>query len=110
MWWKSEYSKSSGDHGTLAFFRSRLNRIAVSKDPKKDVNACIDFIYTVTKGHFLACACELFGVDRVDEPLVLPPGIEKKSNAEKEAFINKMAWKVVERCSIIESAFTGEEV
>ena len=58
VWWKAEYGKSSGDHGTLAFSRSsRLNRIAVTKELKKDVNACIDFISTVMKGYFLACAC-----------------------------------------------------
>lgn len=97
-------------HGTLAFFRSRLNRIAVRKDPKKDVDACIDFIFTVVKGHFLACACEEFGVTSIDEPLVLPPGIHTASDAEKLAFISKTARKVVERCTLIEGSFTNEEV
>ncbi len=104
MWWKAEYGKSSGDHGTLAFFRSCLNRIAVTKEPKKDVNACIDFISAVVKGHFLACACDLFGVSSIDEPLVLPPGIHKASDAEKLAFISRLARMVVERCSLIEGS------
>ena len=33
----------TSDHATIAFFRTRLNRIAVSKEIKKDVNATIDF-------------------------------------------------------------------
>lgn len=47
MMWKLLYGKSSGDHGTLAYFRNHLRRIAVTGDPKKDVNACVDFISTV---------------------------------------------------------------
>lgn len=110
MWWKSEYGKSSGDHGTLAYFRNRLNRIAVTKDPKKDVDACIDLIYAVVKGHFLACACDLFGVSSIDDPLILPPGIHTAPKPVQLAFINKMAQMVVDRCSLIDSAFTGEAV
>ena len=82
----------------------------MTKEPKKDVNACIDFINTIVKGHFLACACDIFGVTSLDEPLVLPPGIQKASNAEKLAFINRIAKMVVERCSLIEGSFTNEEV
>lgn len=110
MWWKAAYGKSSGDHGTLAFFRSRLNRIAVSNDPKKDVDACIDFITTIVKGHFLACACTLFGVSSISEPLVLPPGIDKASGEVKLAFIEKIARKVVERCTLIEGSLTNGTV
>ena len=47
--WKTLYGKSAGDHGTLAFFRSHLHRIAVTPDPKKDVNACVNLIDTVMK-------------------------------------------------------------
>lgn len=110
MWWKCQYSKSSSDHGTLAFFRNKLNRIAVTKEPKKDVNACIDLIYAVVKGHFLACACDLFGASSLDQQLILPPGIYTARKPEQLAFITKMARMVVDRCSIIDGAFTGEEV
>jgi hypothetical protein len=79
----------------------------VTKDVKKDVNACIDFIITVVKGHFLSCACNLFGVTSLDEPLVLPPGIHTAPASEKSAFISKMARMVVECCSLIEGSFTG---
>ena len=94
----------------LAFFRSCLHRLTVTKEPKKDVNACIDFINTFVNGHFLACACDIFGVTSLDDQLVLPPGIQKASNAEKSVFINRIAKMVVESCSLIEGSFTNEEV
>ena len=75
---------------------------------KKDVNACIDFITTIVKGHYLACACEIFGVSQIDEQLVLPNGILKASDPEKLAFISKIASMVVERCSLIESSLTED--
>jgi len=61
------------------------------------------------KGHFLACACDLLGVCSVDDPLVLPPNIEK-SDTEKLAYILSIAEKVVEKCSLIEGALTNEAV
>ena len=82
----------------------------MTKDPKKDVNACIDFISTIIKGHFLACACGIFGLSSLDEPLVLPPGIHMASNSEKLAFVNRISMMVVERCSLIEGSFTNESV
>ena len=110
MWWKAEYGNSPAEHGTLAFFRSRLHRLAVSKDPRKEVDACVDFITTVVKGHFLACACTLFGVNSTSEPLVLPPGIHDASATEKKAFISRMARMVVERCTLIEGSLTNGTV
>ena len=82
----------------------------MTKEPKKDVNACIDLIYTVVKGHFLACACSLFGVSSLDTPLILPPGIHTAFAAEKLAFIMKISRMVVERCSLIEGSLTKEAV
>ena len=104
VWWKAEYGKSSGDHGTLAFFRSRLNRIGVTKELKRDVNACIDFISTVVKGHFLTCVCGILGVTSLDEPLTLPPGLHKASAVEQLTFINDISKIVVERCSLIQGS------
>ena len=50
--WKQLYKQSSAsDHGTLGFFRCKLNRTTVSTDVKKDVNAALDFLLTVVKGH-----------------------------------------------------------
>ena len=62
----------------------------------------------MVKGHFLACACDIFGVSGVDEQLILPPDILKATKHDQLAFIMKMARMVVDRCSLIESAYTGE--
>ena len=108
MWWKCQYDQSSSDHGTLAYFRNRLNRIAVTKEPKKDVDACIDLIYTVAKGHFLACACDILGVASLDQPIDLPAGILNGSRAEQLAYISNIAEQVVDRCSLVDAAFIGK--
>ena len=60
----------------------------MTKEPKKDANASMDVINTIVKDHFLACACDLFGVISHDEQLGVPPGTEKAPNTEKLAFIN----------------------
>ena len=82
----------------------------MTKESKKEVNACIDFINTTVKGHFHTCACDIFGVTSLDKPLAINPGIEKAPNAEKLAFINRIAKVVVERCSLTEVSLTNEEI
>ena len=53
---KCLYNKSSLNHGTLGFFKSKLNRMAVKKMPKDDVDACLDFLLTLVHGNLLATA------------------------------------------------------
>ena len=67
--------QSAGDHGTLGYFRSLLNRNTVTTDPKKAVDANLEFFDTVFKGHILACACRILGVTKLNSKLQLPPGI-----------------------------------
>ena len=82
----------------------------MTKELKKDVNACIDFISTVMKGHFLACACGILGVTSLDGQLTLPPGLHKASAVEQLTFINDISKIVVERCSLIQGSLTNETV
>ena len=56
------YKNSARFHGALMFFCNKLSRTPLSKDVKKRVNATIDIINTVVKGHWLACACEILGI------------------------------------------------
>lgn len=72
------------------------------------MNACTDFIYTVVKGHYVACACNVLGISSIDEPPVLPPGIHSATAAQKLAFITRIAKLVVSRCTLIDGAFTQE--
>ena len=103
--WKKLFRKGAGDHGTLAFFRNKLGRIAVSHEPKKSVDATIEFFDTVTKGHWLGCACEILEITSLDDPIVLPPQVEKGRPRDKLAYVKDLASKVVERLSLVESAF-----
>ena len=85
--WKTLYSQSSHDHGTLGHFKSLLNRASTSKDPKKDVNATVDFLLTVVKGHMLAAACQSLGVTKLDSKINLLPGLDKSSVAQQYAYL-----------------------
>lgn len=62
------------------YFRNKLNRTSLSKDVKKQVDATVDFLYTVVKGHWIACACEILGITNVDGPIQYPTGKVKKNN------------------------------
>lgn len=89
--WKTLYGQSAGDHGTLAFFRSQLRRIPVTDDPKKDMNACVDLIYTVMKGHILAYACEVLKVSRLEDEPTGVADIKTAGKTEQLAFISDLA-------------------
>ena len=52
--WKTLYGKSASDHGTLCYFKSLLRRTTVTSDVKKAVDANVEFLLTVFKGHVLA--------------------------------------------------------
>ena len=110
MIWKTLYSQSSRDHGTLGHFKSLLNRTSISKDPKKDVNAAVDFLLTVVKGHMLAAACQILGVTKLDSKINLPPGLDKSSIAQQYAYLRTIAAQVVDQCTLIEGALTGDSV
>ena len=102
MIWKHLYRLSSRECGTLSFFRTQINCIAVSKDPKKEVNACIDFLDAIIKGHWLACACEELSIDGLSSTIRLPAG-------SATDFIQQLAEKIVNRCTIVETAFTHSD-
>ena len=104
MMWKTLFGKSVGDHGTLAFFRSQLRRSAVTADPKKDVDACVDLICTVMKGHILACACDVLKIGGLDEQPTIPVGLKQAGKPEQLAFISDIAQAVAERCTIVNEA------
>ena len=109
--WKSLYGKSSGDHGTLAFFRNTLRRIAVTANPKKNVDACVDLIYTVMKGHILASACEVLKVSGLDDDVPgIPAGLKQAGKPEQFAYISDIAQEVVERCTLVEEAFSDATI
>ena len=108
--WKCLYGTSSRDHGTLGYFKSLLNRTEVKKDPKKAVDATIDFLLTVVRGHILAVAFEILGVTKLDSHIPLPPGLCSSTRHQQYAFVKSIAVQVVEKCTLVDGAVTRENV
>ena len=92
------------------FFRNRLHRVAVGKEPKKEVDATLDLLYTIIKGHWLANACKQLGISALNSPLTLPDSLLQAPFAEQRLYIEKLAKKVAEELSIIEDAFSGAQL
>ena len=66
------------------------------------MNACVDVLLTILKGHYIAAACSILGISAPDEvPKNLPTLTTHKS---KMKFIAELSRQVVERCSIISDA------
>ena len=106
--WKQLYQQSSArDHGTLGFFRCKLNRVTVKTDVKKDVNATLDFFLTVVKGHLLAVACD---INKLDSTINFPPSVIHGQARDKDKYIRSLSSQIVERCTLVDEAFTGENI
>ena len=108
--WKSLFGRTSQEHGTLGYFKSVLNRTPVKKDPKKNVDACLDLLLSVVKGHFLASACTYLGIKKLNSPLQLPLGVRRGSSDQQYTFVKSIANHVVNTCTLFDGALTGEEV
>ena len=107
MMWNTLYKKSARDHGTLTFFRNLLRRTAVKAEPNKDVNACVDLINTIMKGHILACTCEILKVSALEDQPTIPAGLKKAEKTEQLAFISDISLAVVEQCTLVDAAFSS---
>lgn len=99
---------SATDHGTFGYFCSVLGRFPKAKNPKKEMNACTDVLFTVLKGHYIASACTLIGISKPsDTPkdVAIPRG-----KSAKIEFIAKLALQVAEKFTINEKAIAGEDI
>ena len=100
--WKTLYGRSARDHGTLAYFRTILNRTSVKSDPKKAVDANLEFLSTVVKGHFLAAACKVLEISDLESNVLLPQGIRKAPEQVRLGYIYSIAEQVVKECTLID--------
>ena len=55
-------------------------------------------------------ACVVLGVTKLDAPINLPPFLKSRSNEEQYSFLKSIAMQVVEKCTIVEGAMTGDPV
>ena len=65
---------------------------------KKAVDANLEFLNTVIKGHHLASACRVLGITNLDGKLQVPPGILPAR------YIRRVASQVVEECTLIDAS------
>lgn len=79
----------------------------MSKDPKKEVNATIDFLEAVVTGHWVACACDILGIANPRDEISMPAGLKKATASEQLLFVEGIARKVVDRLSLVDSFCTG---
>lgn len=76
-----------------------MNRVSVTKDVKKEVDATLDFLTTVIKGHWLACASEILGLSSLDG------SITADFHTAPDIFLEELACKVVDRFTVVDAAF-----
>ena len=102
--WK-KLVKSCKSHGTLGYFCSMLGRMPDANNPKKNMNACTDVLFTVLKGHYVALACKLLNIQ---DPTADCPTVDTLEGKEaKLAFLAKLSLDVISRFSIIKDAVLG---
>lgn len=109
--WKKMYGQSSRDHGTLRYFQSLLNRTTVKSDVKKAVDADLEFLLTVFKGHVLACACKILDIDTLDGKVHLPPSLTCSSAPARlqVQFVERIALEVVKQFTLINTCLEVTE-
>jgi len=81
----------------------------VSKEPKKSVDATIDFLDIIVKGHWLACAHEILGITNLDAPFTLPSHVLKGTPREQLTCVQGIAQKVVDRLTLVNSASLDDD-
>ena len=99
------YRQSAREHGTLRFFQGLLHRNTVKADVKKAVDANLEFLDTVFKGHILACACKTLEISKLDSPVHLPPSLTHMSTPPRlqYQFLQRIASEIVEQCTLIDT-------
>ena len=109
--WKKLYRKSASDHGTLCYFKSLLRRTTVTSDVKKAVDANVEFLLTVFKGHVLAKACEILDISTLDGAIHLPPALTHSSTpaSQQLQFVKNIASKIVKECTLINTCTEIQE-
>ena len=84
-----------------------LGRFPKAQKPKNDMNACMDVLFTVLKGHYVAYACTVLGISK---PTDIPKDFATlRGKDAKLAFIASIASQVAEKFSISENAIIGQE-
>lgn len=82
----------------------------MKKNHLKNVNACLDFLLTVVKGHIIAVACSFLGIKTLDGDVSIPQKARHGKCEDKYAFVKSVATRVVDTCTVIDTALTGNDL
>lgn len=74
-------------------------------DPKNSVDASLDLLMTTLKGHLVACACKVLGIEAPNEPVHIPDTVLKGRQKQKQAYISLIASDVVNEITLVWEAF-----
>ena len=101
MIWKYFYSYlSASEHGTLYQLRNKLNRTNVVKTPKKDVNACEDFLDIVTSGLVVSAFCTFLNLKTADEVptnSIFPNELWTLTADQRKKYLQQLCERVFDR-------------
>lgn len=86
-----------------------MQRIVVSSEPKKALDACIDLLETVATGHWIACACDILGISSPDADIILPANLKSSTDSEKLLFVYNIARQVVDQLTLVDLAFIAQD-
>lgn len=103
-------ASSSKDHATFWHLCGLPGRSQSAKDPKKDMNSCTDTLITILKGHYIAAACNILGIDDPEGKPKSLPIFQNMSARERYAYIINISAKVLDKCGLVEAAILGGEV
>ena len=95
----------------MGYFQGLLHRNTVKADVKKSVDANLEFLDTVFKGHILACACKILEISKLDDPVHLSPSLTHKSTPPQVQFkfVEQIASRIVEECTLIDTCRKVQE-
>jgi L1 cell adhesion molecule like protein len=87
--WKRLYSQvSAAEKGTLYQLRNLIHRTSVPINPKKGMNESEDFMETLLRGHVLASACQISGVDLLSKDVASHITTESLAQKILDSFIS----------------------
>ena len=93
--------------GTFYHKCGLLGCLPNAKNPKKDLHACCDTLFFILKGHILAVE---LGISNPDVEIPSAPLKGGYSVFECRSFIETLAVKVMNRCSIVEGEILNRNV
>ena len=90
--------KSASERGTLYQMRNFLGRSDVTVKPKKNMNACEDFLVTVLHSYITVAAMEVLGISNMEEwSSLIPEDLWLCGEDERRKVMDSILSKIIEK-------------